>query len=179
MNSVEDLRFPIGDFIKPDRISADERNRYIETISAFPAKLKDITAGLEEKLSWRYRPEGWSIQQVVHHCADSHMNALIRFKLTLTEDQPTIRPYFEDRWARLDDTVNSSIEESLFIIRGVHSRWTTLIRSMSQDEFSRIYIHPEHGQEFSLDQALANYHWHCNHHYAHVLQALEHEGKWN
>ncbi|NNK81075.1 MAG: putative metal-dependent hydrolase [Flavobacteriales bacterium] len=180
MNTIKkDLRFPIGEFIKPTSLDLPTRSKYIEIIADFHSKMVQISSGLKEELNWRYRPDGWTIAQVIHHCSDSHMNALIRFKLTLTEDSPTIRPYFEDRWAELADTLESNIENPLEIIKGVHNRWTILLNSMKNSDFEKHYVHPELGETYTLDQALANYEWHCRHHFAHIEQALEHKGEFN
>ncbi|NNC83760.1 MAG: putative metal-dependent hydrolase [Flavobacteriales bacterium] len=179
MKDIETLRFPVGRFQMPGVLSSEQRKQMTETIRAFPEKLEAMVSGLSEELDWRYRPEGWMIRQVVHHCADSHMNALIRFKLTLTEDSPTIRPYFEDRWAELTDTLDAPIRESLDILKGVHSRWSRLLGGMSDSDFAKHYVHPEYQNTYTLDQALANYDWHCKHHAAHIQQALEHKGEFN
>ena len=124
------------------------------------------------ELDYIYRPGGWTIKQVVHHCADSHMNSLIRFKLALTEDLPTIKPYFEERWAELADYHNP-ISDSLIILQGVHNRWVTLLKSLDQEQLKRDFIHPEHQKRFTLKETMALYAWHCQHHLAHIEQALE------
>ena len=176
---MNDLRFPIGEFAKPEHLNAKERIAMIKTIAEFPEVIADLTDSLTEALDWRYRPKGWMIRQVVHHCADSHMNALIRFKLTLTEDSPTIRPYLEHLWAELPDTLESELDHSYSIIQGVHSRWNTLLLHMSESDFQRTYHHPELDEGFTLDQSLANYDWHCRHHAKHIEQALESKGRFN
>lgn len=173
---MNNLRFPIGPFEFPEAVTASEIVSYTETISSFPDKIATLTQGLgDDTLSNTYRPGGWNIRQLVHHCADSHINAFVRFKLTLTEDKPTIKPYEEARWAELDDSLKMPVKISLDIISGVHARWATLLRSMSDDEYGRSYIHPDHGLHFRLDQALANYDWHCRHHLAHIELALYQE----
>ncbi len=170
---MNDLRFPIGPFECPESVLETEVSKMTATIASFPIEIQAVTHGLkEEELRRTYRPEGWNVRQLVHHCADSHMNALIRFKLALTEDQPTIKPYKEAKWAELDDTLNMPIQISLDLIRAVHARWTVLLKSMSNEDFKRSYVHPEYGQVFRLDQALANYDWHCKHHLAHIRIAL-------
>ena len=179
MNDLHHLRFPVGEFQKPDSISTAERENMIHTIAEFPDILRSQVESLGQELDWKYRPDGWMIRQVVHHCADSHMNALIRFKLTLTEDSPTIRPYFENRWAELTDTLDAPINESLDILRGVHSRWARLLREMNEKDFDKHYVHPEYGTTYTLGQALANYDWHCKHHGAHIDQAIEAQGAYN
>lgn len=173
---LELLRYPIGRFQKPESLSAIEIEKCINTIGNFPVHVIAETAHLgNEQLDAHYRPGGWTIRQVVHHCADSHMNALVRFKLTLTEDSPTIKPYFEDRWAELADTKTMPILASLEIIKGVHHRWVILLKSMKSEDYSRTYIHPEYGTTYRLDQALANYDWHCKHHLAHITTTKRRE----
>lgn len=125
----------------------------------------------ETTLELTYRPSGWTIRQVVHHCADSHMNAFIRFKLALTEDSPTVKPYREEFWAELPDILNLPIEPSLQILEGLHQRWATLLRSFGSREWMAGYIHPEHGKHVGLDEATGEYAWHCRHHLAHIRVA--------
>lgn len=167
--ALESLRFPIGHY-HPNPTPDDALfHSWIRTIESFPDLLERSVKGLNNvALDTTYRPEGWSIRQLVHHCADSHMNALIRFKLALTEDHPTIRPYFEDRWATLVDSTAFPIESSLHIVRGVHMRWSQLLAGMSADDFGRTYFHPEHERSFLLMEVLGNYDWHCRHHLAHI-----------
>lgn len=174
---LEQLRFPVGRFSRPTDPSEDEIRSWIDTISAFSDKLKEITSGLsEEQLNWTYRPDGWMIRQVVHHCADSHMNSFIRYKLALTENQPTIRPYEEAMWAELDDTLRADIQYSLDLLDALHKRWTVLLNSLGASDWSRTFIHPEHGTKTSLAQNTALYAWHCNHHLAHIEQAIKYQG---
>ncbi|WP_310554669.1 YfiT family bacillithiol transferase [Flavobacterium sp.] len=177
MKNLETLKFPIGAFQKPISISENDIQKWIETIENFPNRIKRITENLSvEKLNWQYRPEGWSIKQVVHHCGDSHMNSLIRFKLALTEDLPTIRPYEEALWAILPDGVMDELTASIQIIQGVHARWVLLLKSFSTTEFTRQFLHPASGKIYTLDEALGLYAWHCNHHLAHIEQALLYKG---
>ncbi|HEY6144352.1 MAG TPA: putative metal-dependent hydrolase, partial [Flavobacterium sp.] len=133
--NLEKLRFPIGHFQKPDSISENDLKTWIATIENFPSKIKKLTSTLSvEELNWLYRPGGWCIKQVVHHCADSHMNSFIRFKLALTEDVPTIKPYEEQLWAELTDGNSNDILPSFQIIEGVHTRWTLLLKSFGSTE---------------------------------------------
>lgn len=170
---MENLKFPIGKFVKPISISDNDIETWISVIENFPNRIKSITENLSiEELNWIYRPNGWSIKQVVHHCADSHMNSLIRFKLALTEDLPIIKPYEEAIWAILADVDSNDLKASLQIIDGVHTRWTLLLKSFSNEEFARKFMHPASGKIFELDEALGLYAWHCNHHFAHIEQAL-------
>lgn len=176
-SELEQLRYPIGKFNKPDSLTRDQISECIVTLAEFPVKIRRETIDLtDEQLDTRYRPDGWTIRQVVHHCADSHMNAIIRFKNALTEDSPTIKPYFEDRWAELADTKALPIESSLRIIEGVHHRLVVIFRSMKEEDYARKYIHPQYGTTYRLDQALANYAWHCDHHLAHILQGKRNAG---
>jgi uncharacterized damage-inducible protein DinB len=163
----EDLRYPIGKFEKGIAPSAEKRREFIRTIAELPAKVAEAVAGLnEEQLDTPYRLGGWTLRQTVHHIADSHLNSFCRFKLALTEDEPTIRPYFEDRWAELADT-KLPVDASLNIIDGVHRRWTAMLESMSDQDFQKKLIHPESG-EWTLDTMLGLYAWHSVHHTAHI-----------
>lgn len=167
--NFEALRYPIGRYQKLSTISAEILHTYHADISTFPDRLKKEIEGLnDEQLDTPYRPEGWTLRQVVHHCADSHMNAFIRFKLALTEDHPTIRPYKEDRWAEGADVKNLSLKPSLSILEGLHERWSHLLASLTQTEWARTFYHPESDINYRLDEAMGLYAWHCNHHLAHI-----------
>lgn len=174
---MNDLRFPIGEFVLSEDISDKQLVGWIADIAAFPARLRKETESLSDKqLDTIYRPGGWTIRQVVHHCADSHMNSLTRFKLALTEDQPVIRPYFEDRWAELVDSKTISVESALQLLEGLHARWVVLLKSLGKEELGRTFIHPEHNRIFRLDQNIGLYAWHCNHHLAHITRLKERMG---
>lgn len=163
----EDLRFPIGRFDKNISGAPELRKQCIQTILNSRENLGKAVAGLsEQQLDTPYRPEGWTVRQTIHHVADSHLNAFIRFKLALTEIAPVIRPYHEERWAELSDSL-MPIDVSLKIIEGVHLRWANLIKSMPEEDFQRKLIHPESG-EWNLDELLALYSWHSRHHTAHI-----------
>jgi uncharacterized damage-inducible protein DinB len=165
--SAEDLRYPIGQFDKNFDRTARSRGEFIDIIAELPKNVVRATAGLtDDQLDTPYRPGGWTVRQTVHHIADSHLNAYTRFKLALTEDVPTIRPYFEDRWAELADS-KMPIDISLKLIDAVHTRWVAVLESMTDDDFARRLIHPESG-EWSLDGMLAMYAWHSRHHTAHI-----------
>lgn len=165
---MNELQFPIGKYISKKNVNNDVFNSWLLTIETFYLKLNDSVDGLtEQQLTNTYRPSSWSIKQLVHHLADSHMNAFMRFKLALTEDKPTIKPYFEARWAMLTD-YQGSIESSLKIIEGVHQRWSELLKPMTTTDFKKTYIHPEFNSEFDLKEALCQYDWHCRHHLAHI-----------
>src|ERR1035438_5796075 len=141
---IEQLKYPIGKYQRPQEFTKEKYIECIKTIELFPSRLiKEISNLSDEQLDTPYRPYGWTIKQVVHHCADSHYNAFIRFKLALTEDKPTIKPYLEDKWAKLPDTTLAPIEFSLQILEGLHKRWIILLKSMSEEDFKRQFIHPE------------------------------------
>ncbi len=166
---LEPLRYPVGkfDYLKP--ISFIDVPEGIRIIVEFPTKLATLVHTLiTNQLDTPYRPDGWTARQVVHHLADSHSNALIRFKLTLTEDNPTIKPYQENLWAELADSKITPVEVSLQLITALHKRWEILLDSMQESDFDRTYFHPESQQTFPLRQVVSLYAWHCNHHYAHV-----------
>ena len=173
MKSQEQLSYPVGKFVPTSSPSIDTLTQWRQIIADFPAKLRAETSDLtSEALAYRYRPGGWTIQQVVHHCADSHMNALVRFKLALTEEHPTITPYKEAAWAEMED-YQLPIEVSLAILEGLHLRWVALLESRNAEQYQRSYFHPQHGTSFSLILGLDNYQWHCRHHLAHVQQAKQ------
>jgi hypothetical protein len=173
----EKLKFPIGHFEKPKKITRKIIEEWIDDIEAFPKNLKKEVKKLSyNQLITTYRPDGWTIMQVIHHCADSHMNSFIRFKLALTEDKPIIKPYFEDKWAELEDSTNTPISESLKLLKGLHERWAILLRSLTEDQLKRTFIHPEQGCEFSLEEYLGFYSWHCKHHLAHIVQLKKEKG---
>lgn len=177
-SQLEKLKYPIGTFNKPERIDTRLIEKWISDIEALPKSIEALVKGLSVKeLNYRYRPDGWNIKQVVHHCADSHMNSMIRFKLALTEDSPTIRPYFEDRWATLIDNNDDDLTDTLSLLKGLHAKLGKLLRNISKEDLSREFIHPEQGRRFKLDEAIGMYAWHSNHHLAHIKQALEYRGQ--
>ncbi len=166
--TLHELKFPIGEFVKPKEYPEVVMIKWIQHIQLFPQRIRELTTNLtDEQLDTPYRKDGWTIRQVVHHCADSHMNCLTRFKLALTEDKPTIRPYFEERWAELPDS-KTPINSSLLMIDGIHERLTILLKSLTNEQLKLTYVHPEHGREISLNEAVATYSWHSNHHLAHI-----------
>lgn len=167
-DSPADLRFPTGRFQRPAALDPETRARAIDTIAATPARLRDAVRGLSDaQLDTPYRPGGWTVRQVVHHVPDSHLNAYVRFKLALTEDEPTIKPYEEARWAELADTKVVPIATSLTMLDVIHERWVAILRAMQPSDFDRLLVHPETGRQ-SLDQVLALYAWHGPHHVAHI-----------
>jgi len=176
---MEKLQYPIGKFQKPIIITDVELRNWISEIEEFPNHLRKATQDLyNPQLDTPYRPEGWTIRQVVHHCADSHMNSFIRFKLALTEENPTIKPYWEDRWAELPDSKSMPIEFSIQLLESLHARWVVLLRSLSESDFAKTFVHPEHGKIFTLAENTGIYAWHCNHHLAHIAELRKRE-RWS
>jgi hypothetical protein len=167
-----DLSYPIGRFRRVTSLTGAERQESIESIAAAPARLRAAVQGLtEEQLDTPYRPGGWTVRQVVHHVPDSHMNAYIRFKWTLTEDNPTIKTYEQGLWAELADS-RGPVEGSLAMLEALHDRWVRLLRSLTSEDFSRPFNHPENGP-MTLDGLLVLYDWHGRHHAAHVTGLRE------
>lgn len=173
---MADLQYPIGKFQKKESISAAERTAMMNGISQTPGMLRAAVKGLSpQQLGTPYRPDGWTVQQVVHHVADSHMNAYIRFKLALTEDNPTIKPYDEKKWAELDGMRNPPVEVSLALTEALHQRWEVLMRLIAPGDFARTFRHPERGV-MNLDELIQLYHWHGQHHIAHITGLRERNG---
>ncbi len=176
--TLDELKFPVGKFVKPEEYTTDVLAECIAIIFNFPNQLKkEVETLTDEQLNTPYRPDGWTIRQVVFHCADSHMHSLLRLKFTLTEDKPTIKPYAQDVWAELVDSKLIPIEPALLILQGVHTRWTAILHTLTPAQFEREYIHPEYGKHFSLYEATALYAWHCKHHLAHITN-LKKEKSW-
>jgi uncharacterized damage-inducible protein DinB len=170
-----DLRFPVGKFQRVDNVTDSQRRAFIDAIAETPAKLKAAVAGLSEKqLDTPYRPEGWTVRQVVHHLADSHLNSFTRFKLALTEQEPTIKLYDERLWAELPDS-KTPIDLSLPLLEGLHKRWTILLNSLSPSDWQRTFRHPERGT-MTLTDNLQLYAWHGRHHVAHITSLRERNG---
>lgn len=175
--NIEQLKYPIGKYKKSDRITKELLDAWILVLENFPKMLASEVSHLsDEQLDTAYRPEGWTIRQVVHHCADSHMNSLTRLKLALTEEQPTIKPYREEKWAALEDSLIMPISSSLLILEGIHNRWTFLLNRMTEEQFTRVFIHPEHGKSICLDENIGLYAWHCQHHLAHITETKRRHG---
>ena len=175
---IEKLKYPVGKFVKPEEISSDQIENWISVIDLCPSRTLLVVEVLSDvELDWILRPVGWTIRQVVLHCADSHMNAFIRFKLCLTEDTPTIKPYLQDKWAELPDGSGTTITDSLKILEGLHSRWTLLLKLLNTADLERAFQHPEYNKEISVAENISLYAWHCNHHFAHIKQALRYKGE--
>lgn len=171
------LKYPICRFKKPKTISNQILLNWILDITNFPTKLSaEVSHLTDEQLNTQYRSNCWTIRQVIHHCADSHSNSLIRVKLTLTEDKPIIKPYFEERWAELIDSKYSPIKASLKIFEGIHERWAILLNNLTSSDLEKTFIHPERGKEFRIDENIGIYAWHCNHHLAHITTLKQGKG---
>jgi len=171
-----DLRFPIGPFSFAGTLSDNDRQSLIDEIAATPEKMRAAVAGLnDEQLNTEYRPDGWTVRQVVHHVPESHLNSYTRFKLAITEDEPVIKPYFEDRWAKLDDARTAPVDLSLDLLDALHKRWVWFLRSLKPSDFQRTFRHPELGL-VSLDKNVALYAWHGQHHVAHITSLRERMG---
>jgi uncharacterized damage-inducible protein DinB len=174
---MNDPRYPIGKFSFDGTLSADQKKQCLIDIKQTPARLRAAVSGLsDEQLNTPYREGGWTVRQVTHHVPDSHMNAYIRFKLALTEDEPTIRPYMEDRWAELPESKQAPIEVSLALLDSLHQRWSMVLGNISDSDWKRTFRHPEMGL-LSLEKTLALYSWHGRHHTAHVT-ALREKMSW-
>jgi uncharacterized damage-inducible protein DinB len=170
-----DLRYPIGELHLKEEINKNDIEQWISEIEKAPDKLSEAVSGLtEEQIDSPYRPDGWTVRQVVHHIADSHINGYIRFKLGLTEEQPTIKPYDEASWAKLNDS-NLPIEVSITLISSLHKRLVNLLKSFNENDFSKTVNHPENGT-MTLAQLIATYAWHGNHHIAHITSLRERMG---
>ena len=173
--SIVDPRFPIGPFEDPGELDAKRRTEAIDAIAATPARLRSAVAGLDDaQLDTRYRPGGWTVRQVVHHLPDSHLNSYVRFKLGLTENEPTIRTYREELWAELADA-RTEVEGSIELLEALHRRWVILLRGIEEREWRRSILHPDLGR-MSLDSLLAFYAWHGLHHVAHITELRRREG---
>ena len=167
---MSDPRYPIGKFIYEGPPDEQQRQRFIDEIEQTPAALRGAVEGLSpQQIETPYRDGGWTVRQVTHHVPESHMNAYIRFKLALTEDAPTIKPYMEDRWANLPDVQSTPLEVSLALLNSLHDRWVRLLRSLKPQDWKRVFNHPELGT-MPLEKNLALYSWHGRHHVAHITE---------
>jgi hypothetical protein len=174
---VIDVRYPIGKFDGRDSLTPEERREYIEVIAAAPRAMRAAVEALsEQQLATPYRDGGWTLRQVAHHVPDSHLNGYVRTKLALTEENPTIKPYDEDPWARLADTRDTPVEVSVAMLELLHLRWVNLLRSLDDDQFRRTFRHPEHGGTQTIDWILGMYSWHGRHHTAHITSTRERMG---
>lgn len=173
----EDPRYPIGRFQTPAHITPEQRAEWIEIIRAFPAAMRSAVEGLNDaQLDTPYREGGWTVRQLVHHVADSHINAYTRFRLALTEDNPTICPYLEELWAELPDANSLPIHYSLELLVPLHHRWVVLMNALTEEQWKRTYYHPQNNSTSALDIILALYAWHCSHHCAHATSLHQRMG---
>lgn len=174
-----DAQYPVGKFTVEGEITPERREEWIVQIGETPARLRAAVHGLTEpQFDTRYREGGWTVRQVVHHLPDSHLNAYVRFKLALTEDNPTIKPYEEALWAELPDTRGTAVGVSLTMLDALHRRWVVLLRAMGDADWSRTFFHPEQQKSLRLDRILAMYAWHGRHHVAQITSLRERMG-WN
>lgn len=173
------LRFPIGPFTVTTDFSNELKERAIATIRKLPERLYEITAEIQgDQLEWCYRPGGWSIRELIHHLADSHMNAFLRLKWALFEENTSIKGYDEAAWSESADVTHTPTVASLQLLDGLHERWATLLSSLKQEDWSKGYFHPEQQRVVDLKEYVQSYAWHSRHHYRHILLALDHEGKY-
>lgn len=174
---LEKLKYPIGKPQIPETIIKTHISDWIAVLEAFPERLKALVENLtDEQLNTCYRPDGWTIRQVIHHVSDSHHNSYTRFKWTLTEKQPVIKAYYEDRWAALFDSTSAPIELSLNTIKALHAKWVYFLKGLSEADLEHVFIHPEGNEKVSLKENIGIYAWHCNHHYEHINQLLIRKG---
>lgn len=172
------LKYPIGELKMPKKISDKDIESGMKIITGFPAKVRKEAGKLsDDTLEYRHRPGGWTIRQLVHHCADSHLNAYIRTKLAYTEKNPTVKPYDESAWANTGDAGEAPVEWSLLLLEGLHNRWAALLSELNEEDLERTYYHPEQKKNVKLNQVIVLYAWHCNHHLAHIQQAKKHKNK--
>ena len=171
---MDDLRYPIGSFTYAGPLTDADRKACIRRIAAAPARMRAAVEGLSDtQLDTPYRPGGWTVRQVVHHVPDSHLNAYTRYRLALTEAEPTIRPYDEARWAELPDARSAPVGVSLALLEALHVRWVLLLGQLGTDAWLRTFSHPELRRQMTLDEVLAMYAWHGEHHAAHVTRLRE------
>lgn len=170
----QNLSYPIGTYIPPKTISPEHIKNWIKVIALLPEHIEALVNPLnEEQLLWRYRPNGWTMAQVVHHLADSHLNAYMRFKIAITEDQPTIRPYDEVSWAEHTDATTTNLTHSLTLLKGLHGRWAEFLNTLSAKDLNKTFYHPGREQMLDLAFTIGDYAWHGAHHTAHIKQALK------
>jgi DinB family protein len=173
MTDLEQLKYPVGKLPRTATpLDRATREAHLRTIEDLPARFRSLVSGLDDaQLDTRYRPDGWTIRQVVHHVPDSHLNAYIRMKLAATEESPTVRTYEEQLWAELPDARSGPIAMSLDLLDALHRRWMAFLRSQSEADLQRAFMHKEWGR-VTIDEGIAMYAWHCRHHAAHIEQAL-------
>ncbi len=174
VENIEHLKYPIGKFDCPNNISEDHIKSWISILEYFPSRLEKLVEDLtDDQLDTVYRPDGWTIRQVVHHLADSHHHSYSRFKWTLTEDKPLIKAYYEDRWAELIDSKTAPIDMSLLHLRAIHTKLVYLLKTLNSEDLNKHFVHPETNSKVLLSYNIGNYAWHSNHHYAHIENVLK------
>lgn len=162
-------QYPIGKYKEPEVITEEMCISFIDMIALFPKNLKSVVMSLDdEQLDTPYRKGSWTVRQVVHHLADSNINCFARIKFALTEDNPTIKPFVEEKWAELSDAKHISILPSLSILEGIHERWTILLKDLGKQDWNRMFFHPDLNKSQTIAEAMAKYSWHCNHHLAQI-----------
>ncbi|WP_369692146.1 YfiT family bacillithiol transferase [Formosa haliotis] len=177
METLESLKYPIGQFECPNPITDKDVKAWIDVLNRFPSRLNALVKPLTDfQLDTEYRPEGWTIRQLVHHIADSHHHSYTRFKWSLTEDTPVIKAYNQDNWSNLEDAINAPVSMSLLHIEAVHKRLVYLLKSLSETDLNKSFIHPETNKVVPLKENIGIYAWHSNHHFAHIVKALERKG---
>lgn len=178
MNTESDsLKFPIGKFSKPSLVTKELVAEWISDLSSFPTRLKlEVSSLSEAQLDTPYRPAGWTVRQLVNHCVDSHINAFIRMKLALTENNPKVMPYQQDLWALLPDSKSAGILPALKILEGLHERWAYLLNHLSDPDLDKTYYHPGQKRDVSVEESIGLYAWHSNHHLAHITSLKKREG---
>ena len=175
--TLEQLRYPIGKFNMPESITENDLKQWITVLENLPQRLSDLVTPLtEQQLETPYRPEGWTVRQLVHHISDSHHNSYIRFKWALTEDTPTIKAYDEKAWAELFDTRTAPIQMSLNHLSAIHAKLVYLLKGLSEEDLQRSFVHPDGNQETTLKENIGRYAWHSNHHYAHIENLIQRKG---
>ena len=168
------LKYPIGKFNIPSSITKNQIEDWISILEHFPNRLENLVKNLTDKqLDTVYRPDGWTVRQVVHHVSDSHHHSYSRFKWALTEDNPVIKAYYEDRWAELMDSKTAPIEMSIQHIKAIHFKLVYLLKSLSEADLNKTFVHPETNKEVALKHNIGIYAWHSNHHYAHIENLLK------
>lgn len=168
---LEKLKYPIGRFQFVSNYSNKEGDQFLKKIEELPAKLRTLVNGWdEEKLNTPYRPDGWTVKQLLHHIPDSHMNSYVRFKWTLTEEKPIIKAYYEARWAEIIDSSETPVSISLDLLENLHKRWMILMNNLTDDQWKRSFIHPESNREITLEELMPLYAWHSEHHFEHINQ---------
>nr|WP_299384477.1 putative metal-dependent hydrolase [Allomuricauda sp.] len=175
--SLEHLRYPIGTYQIPEKITQEHLDEWIDILEHLPSRLEEMVTPLsDEQLETPYRPEGWTVRQLIHHISDSHHHSYIRFKWALTEDNPVIKPYFEKEWSKLFDANTAPIQMSLDHLRAVHAKLVYLLKGLDSEQLQRKFTHPEGNEETTLAENVGRYAWHGSHHFAHIENLIKRKG---